>query len=44
MMPFKGSVRKFRGSSGFTPKTVPVPDVLGGGTQEVLSKVVPVKP
>ena len=30
-------------SRGFMPKTVPVPDALGGGTQEVLFKVVPVK-
>jgi hypothetical protein len=25
---------------GFTPKTVPVPEALGGGTQEVLSKII----
>jgi hypothetical protein len=30
-------------SRGFVPKVVPVPDALGGGAQEVLSKVVPVK-
>ncbi|MCK9386194.1 MAG: hypothetical protein M0Q15_16410 [Nevskia sp.] len=30
-------------SRGFTPKLVPVPDALGGGTQEVLSKVVSVR-
>ena len=31
-------------SRGFQPKTVPVPDVLGGGTQEVLYKTINVKP
>ena len=30
-------------SRGFQPKTVPVPESLGGGTQEVLFKTVPVK-
>lgn len=30
-------------SRGFQPKTVPVPHALGGGLQEVLFKIVPVK-